>query len=65
MPLDVKSLIVSSLVVALIGLLKVILSEKVLGKILLILLRHLAKKTTNTLDDEIIKAVEDGLNSKE
>ncbi len=59
--LSLKSLVASSIVIALLGLIRLLLSEAVLGKIVLIILRHLAKKTSNEVDDEIVAAVEAAL----
>lgn len=61
---NVKTLIISSVLVAVLSLVKFALSEAVLGKILLILLRHLAKKTSNSIDDEIVEIVQAALDSK-
>ncbi len=61
---NINSLVVSSVLLAALGLLKVLLSEAVLGKIVLILLRHLAQKTSNSIDDEIVATVEAALDKK-
>lgn len=61
---NINSLVVSSLAIAGLGLLRVLLSEAVLGKIILILLRHMAKKTSNEIDDEIVATVEAALAKK-
>lgn len=61
---NIYSLVWSSVLVAGLGLLKVLLSEAVLGKVVLILLRHLAKKTSNEVDDEIVATVEAALAAK-
>ncbi len=62
---ELKVYIIPAVGIALMGLIRLLLSEKVLGKVVLILLRHLAKRTTNDIDDEIVTAVEDALDSKE
>lgn len=62
---ELKVYIIPAIGMALMGLIKLLLSEKVLGKVVLIILRHLAKKTTNDIDDEIVVAVEDALESKD
>ncbi len=62
--IDLSSLVWSSVLIAGLSLVKIVLSEAVLGKIVLIILRHLAVKTTNSIDDEIVAAVEAALAAK-
>lgn len=38
-----------------------VLSSKVAGAVVLVLLKELAKRTASTVDDEVIKAVEQAL----
>lgn len=41
-----------------------ILTEKLVKKIMLFLLKELAKRSTNKIDDEIVKLVEEALSDK-
>jgi len=45
----------------LVGLLKRMLTKKILEKVLISLLKEISKRTDNTIDDELVKAVEGGL----
>lgn len=60
-----KMLLISSALLGVAGLLKSMLSERVLKKIVLVLLHRLAASSKNALTLELVQAVQDGLNSSQ
>lgn len=61
-PHDIWVLVSGAVLASLWAIFKVLLSEAVLSKVLLILLKHLAAKTSNSIDNEIIQVIQEALN---
>ena len=61
---DLYLLVSGAVLVALWGIFKLILSKNVLERLIVILLKHGAKNSANTLDDELIAVVEQVLDKK-
>lgn len=61
---DLWLLVSGAVLVALWSLVKLMLSKNVLEKLILVGLRHAAKNSQNTLDDELIGVVEQALDKK-
>jgi len=59
--LDWNAIVAASLIAGLGGVVKLLLSEIVLKRVTVILLKRLVKSTKNELDNELVAAVEEAL----
>jgi hypothetical protein len=59
--LDWRYIVASGLIMGLAGVVKLLLSEIVIKRVTVILLKRLVKSTKNELDNELVAAVEDAL----
>ncbi len=62
--IDYKVIIAAALVSGLGGVIKLLLSEIVLKRVTVILLKRLVKSTKNDLDNELVAAVEEALQAE-